>query len=349
MRTPVLAVVGLLALAGCEAPAAPAAPPFSCATGTAAGQGSSAQTNAVNAWIKAYQIACPGASIEYAGSGSGAGVRAFLDGTGDFAGTDTPLSGTDRSLAGKRCGSGPAVHLPLVVGPIALAYNVAGVGDLRLAPATIAKIFGGRITVWNDPAITADNPGAALPATRIRVVHRSDGSGTTGNLLRYLAAAAPGDWPHGGGSDWPVPGGSGQRGSHRVAAAIARTDGAIGYVEYSYARVDSLATVQVGTPDGRFTGPSDHAAGLTVAAARVTGADGDLRLEIDHAAASGGAYPIVSVTYELVCRGSVGETAHSFLAYAASEPGQAVAEQAGFTPLPAALRDQVAETIATLR
>ncbi|WP_204300273.1 phosphate ABC transporter substrate-binding protein PstS [Actinoplanes campanulatus] len=348
-RSWVLAVVGLLALTGCEAPTAPAAPPFSCAAGTAAGQGSSAQTNAVNAWIKGYQIACPGASIEYASTGSGAGVRAFLAGTGDFAGTDTPLSGSDQSLADRRCGSGPAVHLPLVIGPIALAYNVAGAGELRLAPATIAKIFGGRITTWNDPAIAADNPGAALPTTRIRVVHRSDGSGTTDNLLRYLVASAPADWPHGTGGDWPVPGGSGYRGSQRVAAAIARTDGAIGYVEFSYARVDSLATVRVGTADGRFTGPSDYAAGLTVAAAQVTGAGGDLRLEIDHASASGGAYPIVSVTYELVCRGSVTEQARSFLAYAASGPGQAAAEHAGFTPLPPTLRTQVAQTLSTLR
>ncbi|MBO3744063.1 phosphate ABC transporter substrate-binding protein PstS [Actinoplanes flavus] len=344
-----LAVVGLLALTGCEAPAAPAASPFTCAAGTVAGQGSSAQTNAVNAWIKGYQIACPDASIAYASTGSGAGVRAFLAGTGDFAGTDTPLSGTDQSLADRRCGSGPAVHLPLVIGPIALAYNVAGVGDLRLAPATIAKIFGGRITTWNAPAIAADNPGAALPATKIRVVHRSDGSGTTGNLLRYLAETAPADWPYRTGGDWPVPGGSGHRGSQRVAAAIARTDGAIGYVEFSYARVDSLPTVQVGTADGRFTGPSDHAAGLTVAAARVTGADGDLRLEIDHTSVSGGAYPIVSVTYELVCRGSVTETARSFLAYAVSDPGQAAAEHAGFTPLPPTLRTRVTRTLTTLR
>jgi phosphate transport system substrate-binding protein len=224
MRLRALAVVALLATAGCDAPAV-AEPPISCASGNVTGQGSTAQTNAVNAWIKAYQIACPGASIAYTSTGSGAGVRDFLAGTGDFAGTDTPLGDDDQRRADARCGSGPAVHLPLVIGPIALVHNVAGVDDLRLTPQNIARIFSGKITVWNDPAIARDNQDTALPATRIRIVHRSDGSGTTDNFLRYLAAAAPAEWA---GNEWPLPGALGQRGSHRVAATIARTDGAIG-------------------------------------------------------------------------------------------------------------------------
>ncbi|MDI6101025.1 phosphate ABC transporter substrate-binding protein PstS [Actinoplanes sp. NEAU-A12] len=348
MRLRAVAVVASLVLAGCEAPAA-TEPPISCAAGVAAGQGSSAQTNAVNAWIKAYQIACPDAAIEYTGSGSGAGVRAFLTGTGDFAGTDTPLNAADQQRADERCGAGPAVHLPLVIGPIALAYNVAGLDGLRLTPPNIAKIFSGRITVWNDPAIAGDNTGTALPATKIRIVHRSDSSGTTDNFLRYLTAAAPSDWTNGASGEWPLPGGIGQRGSHRVAAAIARTDGAIGYVESSYARVIDLPTARVGTPDGGFTLPTDHAAARTIAAARVTGSEGDLRLEVDPAVAPGDAYPIVQVTYELVCRTAVPETARSFLAYAAGVAGQEAAERAGYAPLPDTLRDQVARSIATLR
>jgi phosphate transport system substrate-binding protein len=345
MRLRVVAFTAMLLTAGCDAPAVPETP-ISCATGSAAGQGSSAQTNAVNAWIKAYQIACPGASVEYSSTGSGAGVRAFLAGTGDFAGTDTPLTGADKQRADARCRTGPAVHLPLVIGPIALAHNVAGVEDLQLSPPTIAKIFSGKVTAWNDKAVTDDNPGTALPATKIRIVHRSDGSGTTDNFLRYLTAAAPAAWPYGTGSEWPLPGGLGQRGSHRVAAAIARTDGAIGYVESSYARVTDLATVQVGTSDGRFAAPTDHAAAQTIAAAGVTD---DLRLEIDHAAATGGAYPIVQVTYELVCGSTIPETARSFLVYAASEAGQRAAEQAGYAPLPDSLRTRVTQVITALR
>ncbi|GAA4957698.1 phosphate ABC transporter substrate-binding protein PstS [Actinoplanes utahensis] len=342
------AAAGILALTGCSAAPAPATPPISCARGAVSGQGSSAQTNAVNAWIKAYQIACPDASVEYTSSGSGAGVRAFLAGDGDFAGTDTPLSTADQQRADARCGTGRAVHLPLVTGPIALAYNVAGIDGLRLTPRTIARIFSGQVTVWNDPAIAADNEGTALPATRIRIVHRSDGSGTTANFLAFLTGTDSG-WAHGDGSTWPLPGGLGQRGSHRVVAAIGRTDGAIGYVEASYARVTDLPAVAVGTAGGDFVTPTDDAAGLTVAAAQVSGTGGDLRLRIDPATTTGRGYPIVSVTYQVVCRGSVPEAARSFLAYAASDRGQEAAQRAGFAPLPAALRSQVAQAIAGLR
>ncbi|WP_433790511.1 phosphate ABC transporter substrate-binding protein PstS [Actinoplanes sp. CA-252034] len=345
MRLRALAVLAplVLALTACDTPAEPE-PSIACASGSVTGQGSSAQTNAVNAWIKAYQIACSGAAVEYTSSGSGAGVKAFLGGTGDFAGTDTPLTAADLQSAGTRCG-GPVVHLPLVIGPIALAYNVAGVGDLRLTPPTIARIFSGALTTWNDPAIAADNPGTVLPSTRIRTIHRADGSGTTANLLRYLTAAAPSDWPHGAGSEWPLQGGVGERGSHRVVAAIARTDGAIGYVESSYARVTDLPTVRVGTPDGSFAEAADRSAAQTIASATVTE---DLRLEIDYTAATAGAYPIVQVTYEVVCRTTISDVARSFLAYAAGAPGQRAAEQAGYAPLPSALRVRVAEAIATL-
>ncbi|WP_430790070.1 phosphate ABC transporter substrate-binding protein PstS [Actinoplanes sp. G11-F43] len=344
MRLRSSTVVALLALAGCTTPAVEP-DPIACVSGSVTGQGSSAQTNAINAWIKAYQIACPDVAVEYTGTGSGAGVRDFIAGTGDFAGTDTPLSAADQQRADTRCRTGPAVHLPLVTGPIALAYNIAGVDGLRLGPETIARILAGTITVWNDPAIARDNSGTTLPATPIRVVHRTDSSGTTANVRAYLTAAAPSAWTHGTGSDWPVPGGLGRRGSHRVVATIAATDGAIGYVEASYARVTDLPGVLVGTSDGRWTGPDDAAAALTVAAAQTTG---DLRLTIGHAAASGGAYPIVSVTYQMVCRGSLPTAARGFLTYAASPAGQEAVTRAGFAPLPAALQSQVAQTIATL-
>ncbi|MFC4071147.1 phosphate ABC transporter substrate-binding protein PstS [Actinoplanes subglobosus] len=346
MRLRALTVIAplLLALTACEAPAEPE-PSIACAAGAVTGQGSSAQTNAVNAWIKAYQIACPDAAVEYTSTGSGSGVKAFLDGTGDFAGTDTPLSTADLNHATARC-DGPAVHLPLVIGPIALTYNVAGADDLRLTPRTIAGIFSGTITIWNDEAIAADNPGTVLPATRIRTVHRADSSGTTGNFLRYLTATAPSDWPHGSGNDWPAPGGIGQRGSHRVVDAIARTDGAIGYVESSYARVTDLPTASVGTPDGSWSQATDWAAAQTVASAEVSD---DLRLSIDYTAARAGAYPLVQVTYEVVCRNTVSDVARSFLVYAAGEPGQRAAEQAGYAPLPESLRNQVVRALATLR
>ena len=160
-------IVGLIAAIGvaggcAAAPSSSIAEPIACAAGEVTGQGSSAQATAVITWIRNYQVACSGATIEYRAVGSGAGVTAFVDGHGDFAGSDSALTASARPPAERHCG-GPVLHLPMVVGPIALAYNVAGVGDLRLRPATIARVFAGTITSWNDPAIAADN-GESLPA-----------------------------------------------------------------------------------------------------------------------------------------------------------------------------------------
>ncbi|GIF04063.1 phosphate ABC transporter substrate-binding protein PstS [Actinoplanes siamensis] len=343
----VAALVALLLLTACDTPEKEAEP-VPCASGSAAGQGSSAQANAVNEWIRQYQIACAQAAVAYSSVGSGAGLRSFLAGTGDFAGADAVLSGADQSAAATRCGGAPPVHLPMVIGPIALAYNVAGVGELRLAPATIAKIFTGGITVWNDKAIVADNPGVVLPATPIRAVRRADGSGTTLNFTRFLAGTAKADWPYEPADAWPAKGGAAVRGSDRLAAAITRTDGAIGYVEASYARVNELATALVGDSRGGFVPPTDEAAADAVAAARTVGGDG-LRLEFDYDDLYGGAYPLVQVTYEVVCRSGASAVARGFLAYAASSAGQAAAGSAGYAPLPGALRERVSAAVAGLR
>ncbi|GIF14409.1 phosphate ABC transporter substrate-binding protein PstS [Actinoplanes teichomyceticus] len=341
------ALAALLLLSACDEPVA-SAEPVPCASGEARGQGSSAQASALNEWIRQYQIACSQAAVAYASSGSGAGVRAFLAGTGDFAGTDAPLNDADRAAAATRCGGEPAVHLPLVIGPIALAHNVAGVGELRLRPATIAKIFSGRITSWNDRAIAADNPDTVLPATPIRTVHREDSSGTTANFTRFLADAARADWPFPAASDWPAPGGLARAGSDRLASAITRTDGAIGYVEASYARVNELATALIGDAYDDFVPPTDEAAAAAVAAATVAGAD-DLRLTIAYPRLRSGAYPLVQVTYEVVCRTGASEVARGFLTYAASRAGQAAAQRAGYAPLPDTLRNRVHAAAADLR
>ncbi|MEU4690203.1 phosphate ABC transporter substrate-binding protein PstS [Actinoplanes sp. NPDC023714] len=338
MRVAVLIL--LLALAACSAPPEPAPEPISCASGTTGGQGSSAQTSALQAWIKAYQIACPDATIAYAGTGSGAGVRAFLDGEGDFAGTDSALSGQDLRKAAERCG-GPVVHLPLVAGPIALAYNVAGVGELRLTPETIAEIFSGKVTAWDDPAIAATNPLAALPSTAIRTIHRADGSGTTDNFTRYLAAAAPGRWPHGAGSTWRAPGGTGEKGSHRVVAAVGRTDGAIGYVESSYALLNDLPVVRIGPAGGPFTEPTNSAVAGALLRATITD---DLRIAPRYDGTADYAYPLVLISYELVCRTGTPALTRSFLAYAAGPSGQAAAGSA----LPEELRTRVEQSVLAL-
>src|SRR5205814_9562128 len=140
---------------------------ISCAQGSIKAQGSTAQGNAMTAWIKNYQSACNGATIDYTANGSGAGQQAFISGTADFAGSDSALAAADQAKADARCKSGPAIHLPMVVGPIAVVYKVSGVTSLQLKPATLAKIFAGKVTTWNDATIAADNPGATLPSTKL--------------------------------------------------------------------------------------------------------------------------------------------------------------------------------------
>jgi phosphate transport system substrate-binding protein len=345
----VFGVAALLSvgLTGCDAERPVEAAPIACASGEVAGQGSSAQANAVSAWIRNYQVSCADATVSYGSVGSGAGVAAFVGGTGDFAGSDSPLSATDQSQAVARCG-GPALHLPMVVGPIALAYNVSGVDGLRLAPGTIARIFSGRITLWNDPSIRHDNPGAVLPASPIHTVHRSDNSGTTDNFAKFLAATAGPDWTYAPGSAWKAPGGAAEKGSNRVVSTIERTDGAIGYVEASYARFHDLPTALVGNAAGEFTALTDEAAGRAIDGARTTATGGDLQLTIDYEKAASGVYPIVLVTYEIVCKSKTPELVKSFLTYAVSPAGQDAAVRLGYAPLPETLRQKVAAAVAAL-
>ncbi|MBU2669211.1 phosphate ABC transporter substrate-binding protein PstS [Actinoplanes bogorensis] len=347
MKPRFLALAALvLAVAACDSPSTPDRDVIDCAKGSITAQGSSAQANAVSAWIKDYQVSCAEATIEYDSVGSGTGRRAFWAGTGDFAGSDSPTGVAEQALAKARC-QGPIVHLPMVVGPIALAFTVAGVDDLRLSPATIARIFTGKITRWNDQRIVADNPGVTLPETSIRAIHRSDSSGTTDNFTRFLAATAAADWGLKSDSAWPAPGGTGADGSNALVSAIERTDGAIGYVEASYARFHNLPTARVGNASGEFVPLSDSAAARTVAGARVVGTEG-LRLELDYRIADPLAYPLVLVTYEIVCQAGASDLVKSFLSYASSPAGQTTAAQAGYAPLPDDLRERVAATVSRL-
>src|SRR4051794_23080471 len=165
---------------------------ISCASGTLDAAGSTAQANAMDAWRKDYQQACSGATINYNPTGSGDGVTAFNNGTIDFAGSDSALNpdAGEVAAAQKRCGSTP-LDLPMVVGPIAIAYKLNGVDKLVLDGPTIANIFLGKITTWNDAAIAKLNSGVTLPSTKISVFYRSDSSGTTKNFETYLQATAP--------------------------------------------------------------------------------------------------------------------------------------------------------------
>ena len=199
-----------------------------CSTGTLNGEGSTAQTNAMTAWVNAYTKKCSGAKINYNPTGSGAGVSSFNAGQVDFAGSDSALDPTKGEVkaATTRCKSAP-LDLPMVVGPIALGFKLSGVDKLVLTPDLVAKIFTGKITKWNDPAIAAKNSGAKLPSSAINVIYRSDASGTTQNFEKFLAATAPSVFTAKPAKDnaATVFKGQGKAKSQGVAAAIKSTEG----------------------------------------------------------------------------------------------------------------------------
>ncbi|HEX6500367.1 MAG TPA: phosphate ABC transporter substrate-binding protein PstS [Micromonosporaceae bacterium] len=354
-----VAVAASLALAACGsdnnppvAAGATGGAGIDCVGGSLTAQGSTAQLNAMNQWIKDYQSRCSGAQINYQGTGSGAGQQAFIGGTADFAGSDSPVKDADLPRANARCAGGQAIHLPMVVGPIAVVTNVDGAKDLRFKPATLAKIFSGKITKWDDPAIKADNPDAALPSTPILAVHRAEASGTTDNFTKYLAAAAPNDWTYGHDTAWKAPGGQAEKGSDGVSAAVSKTTGSIGYVEWSFAQVDNLNVAKIHNGAGEYAALSGDSAGKTIASAKRTGTGDDLKLSIDYTTKAPGAYPIVLVTYEIVC--SKGNDAgklpllKSFLTYASSAAGQQAVTRFGYAPLPDTVRTTVASTVSSL-
>jgi phosphate transport system substrate-binding protein len=322
---------------------------ITCASGGLTASGSTAQINAMSEWTKAYQTKCGGATINYGGGGSGQGVTQFTAGTVDFAGSDFPLSSTQKPDADKRCGSGnQAIDIPMVPGPIAVSYNVPGVTDLKLSASTVAKIFTGKITKWDDAAISQDNPSANLPSTRIQTFHRSDGSGTSYNFANYLSNDAKANWSYGVNKNWPAPGGQGAKGSSSVAQGVKSTTGGIGYFEQSYATQNNLPIAQLGDGKGNFIELNAENTTKFLSFAKVTGTGGDLALTFNYANGDASAYPNVLVTYEIVCQKGNSSSKlpllKNFLSYTATS-GQDLLPDNGYVTLPDALKTQVTSAI----
>ena len=327
---------------------------ISCQKGQILSSGSTAQQNAIESWVKDYQQACPGATINYKASSSGQGVIDFNQGTDAFAGSDSPLKPEEVASSKKVCASGQGVDLPMVGGPIAVGYNLPGVSNLILNASAIAKIFNGKITTWNDPAIKALNPGASLPSTKIQTVHRQDESGTTDNFSKYMGGAAKADWPYPHAKAWAAKGGQAAAQSSGVAALVKQTEGAIGYFELSYATANSIPTVKINTGASQPVEATSANASAGIAQAKVVGTGGDLSLDLGAAytTKADNAYPIVLVTYEIACdKGNKAGTlplTKSFLNYIAGTTGQGKLSSAGYAPLPDAIATQVRSAISSL-
>lgn len=309
--------------------------------------GSSAQKNAIDAWIKQFTPECK-VQINYNPEGSGAGVTAFTQGRVAFAGSDSALKPDEVTASKKICTGGQGIDLPMVGGPIAVGYNVPGVDNLVLDASTLAKIFDSKIKTWDDKAIKALNPDAKLPSTKIQPYHRSEDSGTTDNFTKYLKAAAPGDWKYEGGKAWQAQGGQAASGSAGLAQAVKQTAGAISYFELSYA-ADGITTVDLKTDASEPVKASVENATKAIAAAKVKGTGQDLALELNYKPTTEGAYPITLVTYEIVCdKGNKADTlpaTKAFLKYVASEDGQKLLSGAGYAPIPDEIIAKVRTTI----
>jgi phosphate transport system substrate-binding protein len=316
--------------------------------------GSSAQQNAMDAWVQAYQAACTGTTINYKTSSSGEGVIDFNQGTDSFAGSDSPLKPAEATSSKSVCASGTGIDIPMVGGPIAIGYNLTGVNNLVLDASTIAKIFNSKITKWNDPAIKALNPTATLPSTKIQAFHRQDESGTTDNLTKYLGTAAKADWPYPHAKAFAGKGGQSAAKSSGVAAQVKQTDGAIGYFELSYATASSITTAKIATGASSPVEATSANASAGIASAKVVGTGSDLSLDLSstYTTKTDNAYPITLVTYEIACdKGNKASTLpllKSFLTYTASEAGQAKLSAAGYAPLPTEIATKVRSTVASL-
>jgi phosphate transport system substrate-binding protein len=316
---------------------------------TLTAEGSTAQQNAIAEFNKAWGQACSGKTLSYNGTGSGAGVTQFIAKQVDFAGSDSALAKDQVDPAAARCGGNPAWNLPLVFGPVALAYNLEGVDKLVVNADVLAKIFTGAITTWNDPAIAALNSGATLPDTKITPIYRNDSSGTTDNFQKYLTAAAPQTWTKGAGKEFQGGAGEGAAKSAGVVQAVQATAGAIGYVEKSPAAAANLPFAQIDSGAGAVA-LTDDSTKAAVGDAKFKADGMDLALDLDalYATKAAGAYPLMLATYEIVCsKGYDADTAaavKSFLTVAANQ-GQANLSAAGFVPLPDAFKERLLKSV----
>ncbi|MCU1471693.1 MAG: phosphate transporter substrate-binding protein [Glaciihabitans sp.] len=326
----------------------------SALTGTLSGIGSSAQGTAETAWAAGFQGANSGVTVNYNPQGSGAGRTAFLGGQSDFAGSDAALKDTELATQSPKCAAGTKpIDLPVYISPIAIVFNIAGVTTLKLDAPTIAGIFSGKVTTWNDKQITAQNAGVTLPSAKINVVHRGDDSGTTQNFTDYLSANAPTVWTAAPAQTFPYKIGDAATGSSGVAAAVKSAKNSIAYLDNSAATGLASAQLKVGATYNTISaaGAADVVAKSPIAAGR---AANDLAIAIDRKNTDANAWPNVLVSYLIVCQTykdkATGTLVAAYAKYVASADGQAAAaKQASSAPLATDLAAKVAASIATIK
>lgn len=312
--------------------------------GTLVAEGASSQQNAMDYFASVYASEVPGAQLAYTPSGSGAGQKNFIANQAVFAGSDSPLKDDQIQAAADRCGGNEAWHLPFVIGPVAIAYNLDGVDELNLTVDNIVEIFQGVITSWNDPKIAENNEGVELPDTPINVFYRSDESGTSDNFQKFLAAASDGKWESTG-KAFPNAVGTGANGSSGVAQEVSATDGAITYVEAGFA--DKTANIDFGNGPVELT---EEAVEKTLDNLEFTTEGHNMVVDSEKlfTTDADGAYPLVLTTYEIVCSAGYDEETSNmvkdFLNVALDSQDEELADE-GFIPVKGTHAERLREAI----
>jgi phosphate transport system substrate-binding protein len=326
-------------------------------SGTITAGGSSAQANAESAWTAAFTSQATGTTVNYDKSqGSGGGVTNWLAGSYDFGGSDVALTPAQQEQSKTICGAGGALDIPAYLSGVAVIFNLPGVKTLKLDSATIARIFTKQITRWNDPAITATNPGVALPTSLITPVVHSEGAGTTANFTGYLHAWQPQIWTDPPSTAWPIPGESAQQGNSGVVATVAAAANTIGYADQGSIGSATAAQIQVGTSKDFAAYSAQGATNAFADAASTTpSTQGDLTQTLDYSKLTNkDAYPIPLLSYQILCTKFSSQAqavlTKGYVGYATSSEGQEVAARnVGSAPLPVEMQSRIATSLTLVK
>jgi phosphate transport system substrate-binding protein len=296
-------------------------------------------------WAEAYKKET-GIGLNYQSIGSSGGIRQIRAKTVAFGATDAPVSGADLDKDGM-------VQFPAIIGGTVPVFNLDGFGkgELQVTGPVLAEMFMGKISKWNDPKLAALNPGKKLPDTTITVVHRADGSGTTFNWTDYLATVSK-DWldtvGRGAAVKWPAPTSVGGKGNEGVAANVSRTKGALGYVEYAYAKRNNIAVMALQNKDGKFVMPGDDTFQAAAAGADWFSVPGMGLSIVNQPGAK--AYPVTTASFILMYK-TPADKAQSvevlkFFDWAFKN-GKGMATELDYVALPDALTKQIRESVWT--
>ena len=311
------------------------------------GAGSTFDYPALTKWFEAYGKNHSDVRFNYASIGSGGGQKQLLDRTVAFGASDAPM--TDASMANSK--NGKILHFPIVAGGVAIMYNLPGNPKLKLDGDTIAGIYLGNITKWNDPKIVALNPGVSLPDLQIVPVHRTEGSGTTFIFTDYLSSVNPA-WADsakkGVSVSWPAGIGLGAKGSEGVAGQVKQTSGAIGYGELAYADQNKITYADVKNSSGNFISPAPESVSAALATAKIPD---DFRFSMVNPPGAQ-AYPIAGASWVLVYQRQkdpvVGKKLVDFLKWAITD-GQKISAKLDYAPLPENVQQRELKLLETIK